>query len=121
MIAKYVQQGETMDYKAAKALHYGDVVNLGTRIGIAANDIPAGAVGSVRVCGVFELPFKAGESAAELPAGTALFWDAEAKAVTADKPVAEATEGTAADIIPAGYAFEAVAKGAEKALVKLLG
>ena len=68
MIAKYVQQGETMDYVAAKPINYGDVVNLGSRIGISGNAAPAGVACAVHVCGVFELPL-ADDEAADVAVG----------------------------------------------------
>ena len=42
MKAIYVQQGAALDYTAAEDVKNGAVVSLGTRIGIAAGDIPAG-------------------------------------------------------------------------------
>lgn len=116
MIAKYVQPGEVMDYVATKAVALGDVVNLSSRIGIAANNINAGEVGAVQVCGVFELPRDSGEGAVDIACGTALYWDMTNKAITATVPEAEAT-----DKLPAGYAFAAAAKSASTVLVKLLG
>lgn len=122
MIAKYVQQGETMDYVATAALDYGDVVNLGSRIGIAGNAAPAGATCAVHVCGVFELPLAADE-AADVAAGTALYWDAAKQAVTATAPTADENAAKSAETqkIPAGYAFAPAVKNAGRVLVKLLG
>lgn len=115
MIAKYVQPGEIMDYPAAENIALGDVVNLGSRIGVAANNIAAGEVGSVQMCGVFELPLGGGE-AADIAPGAALYWDTANKVITATAPAAKAT-----DKIPAGYAFAAAAKSIPTVLVKLLG
>lgn len=116
MIAKYVQPGEVMDYPTNEALRLGDVVNLGSRIGIAANDIAKGGVGAVQMCGVFELPKEDGDSAADISCGTAVYWDTTGKVITA-----AALEAKAADKIPAGYAFAAAAKADPTVLVKLLG
>lgn len=130
MIAKYVQQGETMDYVATAALDYGDVVNLGSRIGIAGNAAPAGATCAVHICGVFELPLAADE-AADVPVGAALYWDAAKQAITATAPAAvtdpknaetqAASETETAGKVPAGYAFTPAVKNAGRVLVKLLG
>ena len=56
MSAKYWQKGEAIDYTAAAKIAAGDVVNLATRIGVAAADIAAGETGAVYVTGVFEMP-----------------------------------------------------------------
>ncbi len=129
MIAKYVQQGETMDYVAAKPINYGDVVNLGSRIGIAGNAAPAGVACAVHVCGVFELPL-ADDEAADVAVGTALYWDEAKQVITAAALAAaestpkdaETQSGTEAETkIPAGYAFALAAKNSGRVLVKLLG
>ena len=39
MKATYYQRGETLDYTATKKLEAGDVVSLGSRIGVAAANI----------------------------------------------------------------------------------
>lgn len=53
----YVQRGETIDYKnsTVTAIATNDVVALTNRIGVAATDIPVGAIGAVHVSGVFDL------------------------------------------------------------------
>ena len=48
MKAIYWQKGEALDYTAAEAVANGSVVSLGTRVGIAAGDIPAGGIGVVQ-------------------------------------------------------------------------
>ncbi len=129
MIAKYVQQGETMDYVAAKPINYGDVVNLGSRIGISGNAAPAGVACAVHVCGVFELPL-ADDEAADVAVGTALYWDEAKQVITATALAAaestpkgaETQSGTEVGTkIPAGYAFASAAKNSGRVLVKLLG
>jgi len=42
MTAKYWQKGEVLDYKASAAVKNGEVVSLGTRIGVV-NDHGAGS------------------------------------------------------------------------------
>ena len=56
MTAKYWQKGEVLDYKASISVKNGDVVSLGTRIGVAGEDIPQGETGHLHVVGVFEMP-----------------------------------------------------------------
>lgn len=122
MIAKYIQPGEIMEYKCAEALKFGDVVNLGSRIGVAANNIAAGEVGSVAVVGVFDLPKETGEGAADIPCGTAVYWDPDNEVITATAPVAPANgQAAAATKIPAGYAWANADKSDNRILVKLQG
>ncbi|MEK4713467.1 DUF2190 family protein [Sporosarcina sp. FSL K6-5500] len=56
--ANYVQRGEVIDYKniTLAEIAPNDVVVLTSRIGVAATDIPVGAVGGVNVIGVFDVP-----------------------------------------------------------------
>lgn len=55
MNAKFWQKGEVLDYKASAAVSNGEVVSLGTRIGVAGDNIAAGATGPLHVVGVFEM------------------------------------------------------------------
>lgn len=110
MIAKYWQRGETIDYTASAAVAAGDVVNLATRIGVAAADIAAGETGAVHVTGVFEMP-KAAET---ITVGQALYW------VVADENISTAA-GTEPANIPAGWAVAAAESADTTVLVKLLG
>ncbi|MCI8573976.1 MAG: DUF2190 family protein [Oscillibacter sp.] len=107
MKAIYWQKGEALDYTAAEAVANGSVVSLGTRIGIAAGDIPAGGIGTVHVEGVFKLSKAAGTA---IDQGAAVYYDAESDVITI-------TEGG----IPAGYAVAPTAADDPVVLVKLLG
>ena len=105
MSAKYWQKGEAIDYTAAAKIAAGDVVNLATRIGVAAADIAAGETGAVHVTGVFEMPVTLGQ---------ALYW------VVADENISTAA-GTEPANIPAGWAVAAAESADTTVLVKLLG
>lgn len=107
MIAKYWQKGETLDYTATAAVSNGDVVDLATRIGVAGNNIPAGATGAVHVEGVFIMP----KGADAITLGAAVYWDATEEQITT----------TAEGHTPAGYAAAPADAGAATVLVKLLG
>ena len=107
MKAKYWQKGETLDYTPVKAVENGAVVNLSTRIGIAASDIAAGEQGSVHVVGVFEMA----KDGKEIAMGAAVYYNEANDLVTA----------TADGAIPAGYAVKAAAAADTSVLVKLLG
>ena len=55
-MATYIQKGSTINYtnSGETKITAGTVVSLTNRIGIAAGDIAAGAVGALAVQGVFE-------------------------------------------------------------------
>lgn len=108
MKAIYVQQGAALDYTAAEDVKNGAVVSLGTRIGIAAGNIPAGSSGTVHVEGVYRLAKASGEA---LTMGAAVYYSAESDSITA----------TAEGGVPAGYAAAPAAANDGTVLVKLLG
>ena len=108
MKATYYQRGETLDYTAAKKLEAGDVVSLGSRIGVAAANIGAGEQGAVHVVGVFAM---AKANTEEIKQGAAVYYDAAAEAITT----------TADGNTPAGYAAADAVTTATSVLVKLLG
>lgn len=85
-MASYVQKGDVLDYTPAAAVAAGDVVVIGTLVGVAPRPIAANALGSLAVEGVFALPCATGATGAQ---GSAINW------VTASG-VAHATTGTAA-------------------------
>ena len=99
MIANYQQPGSAIDYPngTGSAIAAGQVVSLTTRIGVAGTDIPASAVGSLYVKGVFAMP-KADSTAIAI--GAAVYYDASADNITT----------TAESNIPAGWAIAAAAK-----------
>ena len=108
MTAKYWQKGEVLDYKASAAVKNGEVVSLGTRIGVAGEDIAAGETGHLHVVGVFEMP-KAASTAIAM--GAAVYYDASAGNITT----------TSSSNVPAGYAAAAAGANDTTVLVKLLG
>lgn len=57
-MSQYIQNGIVIDYTnpTAEKISYGDIVTLGTRVGIAAEDIETGSTGGIKVEGVFEVP-----------------------------------------------------------------
>jgi Uncharacterized conserved protein len=78
MYARYVQKGESIDYRPAAAVAAGDIVVQDNLVGIARLDIAADMLGSLAVVGVFEAPKAAGAIAA----GAAVYWDVTNHAVT---------------------------------------
>lgn len=98
MTAKYWQAGEVLDYTPSdNAVANGEVVSLGTRIGVAGADIAKGATGPLYVEGVFYMDKASGA----VTMGAAMYYDVANKKITT---VASTGEGSAkVDNIPGGY------------------
>lgn len=107
MTTKYVQKGANIDYtnSGETAIAAGDIVNLTTRIGVAATDIAVGGVGTVAVVGVFAAPKATGA----VTVGAALYYDPTNKNLTT----------TATSNVPAGWAIAAAAANDTEVLVKI--
>lgn len=74
----YVQRGDTLDVTAAAAVASGDVVIVGSIIGIANVDAAIGETFALDVVGVFTLPKT---SALAISVGDVLYYDAANKVV----------------------------------------
>lgn len=108
MKATYWQKGEVLDFTPTEDVENGQVIPVGSRVGIAATDIAAGTPGHLYVVGVFEMDKTEGEA---ITLGTPVYYDATADAITA-------TQGSNT---PAGYAAADASEEAAVVLVKLLG
>lgn len=106
----YFQKGESLDYTntGSAKIGFGDVIVIGSHIGIAGDDIAAGETGAVHVTGVFMLP-KADSGA--IAVGTDVKWD-NANGVAA-------AAGSGDTVI--GYAAAAAAAADTSVFVKLNG
>lgn len=105
--ANYIQRGESIDYlnTTEELIPAGAVVLLGSRIGVAGGEIPAGSVGALHMEGVFEIQKKAGVA---LAAGDEIvFTNEDGVDKAADKSM--------------GYAVRASGSDEATATVKLLG
>lgn len=85
-MASYVQKGDVLDHTPAAAVAAGEVVVIGSLIGVAPRPIAANALGSLAVKGVYEMPVATGATGAQ---GSAINW-------YATSGVAHASTGTAA-------------------------
>ena len=81
MLARFVQKGESIDYRPDTPVAAGDVVVQDNLVGIARLDIPAGTLGSLAVVGVFDIA----KDSSAVAAGNAVYWDADAKKATTAK------------------------------------
>jgi len=73
--ARFIHDGDAMDYTPSVAISAGDVVVQGDLIGIAKLDIAAGQLGTLAVTGVFDLPKPTG-AGTDIAAGAKLWWNA---------------------------------------------
>jgi predicted RecA/RadA family phage recombinase len=108
MATNFIASGEILQYTAGSDIDSGDVVVMGSLVGVALTDIASGSSGSVQVEGVFSLPKK---SADTLTLGEKVYWDA----VTNGGEITE----TATSNTFAGYVYEAAAASTTSVKVKL--
>jgi predicted RecA/RadA family phage recombinase len=85
-MASYVQKGDVLDYTPAAAVAAGDVVVIGSLVGVAPVAIAANAMGSLSIEGVYSMPCATGATGAQ---GDAIKW-------VAASGVADAATGVAA-------------------------
>ncbi len=107
-MSKFIQNGNTIDYtnSGASKISYGDIVTLGVRVGVAAEDIAVGATGGVNLVGVYEVPAITTEA---FVVGDVLYLDATGKATK--------TKGSLTVTI--GMAVEAKVTAGAVALVRI--
>ena len=53
--ARYVQRGESIDYIPEADVAAGDIIKVGSLVGVAKLDIKAGELGALAVVGVYEI------------------------------------------------------------------
>ncbi len=79
--AKFVHEGEAIDYTPGADVLTGAVVVQAELVGVAQGPIKANQLGSLAVSGVFDFP-KALGAGSGMPAGTNAYWDAGAQNAT---------------------------------------
>jgi len=72
--AKFIHDGNAIDYTPAAAVSAGDVVVQADLVGVAKLDIAADALGALAVVGVFDFPKATGAGTA-IAAGANCYWD----------------------------------------------
>lgn len=70
-MASYVAGDELFDYTPGSAVAAGDVVVIGSMIGVAPRAIAANALGALAVEGIWEMPVATGATGAQ---GSAINW-----------------------------------------------
>lgn len=73
MTTRFVQPGKVLDYaNGGTPRASGDVLVVGTKVGVALAAIPANTIGSVQICGVFTVPKLSSDTPAQ---GALVYWD----------------------------------------------
>lgn len=72
MTTKFVMSGEVIDHTAQATVSSGQVLLIGSRIGVALSACAAGQVVAVRVLGIFTIAKLSTDAVAQ---GAALYWD----------------------------------------------
>lgn len=55
MKARYIQRGDFIDYTSTSDIAAGDIVKVGSLVGVAKLDIKAGELGTIALVGVYEV------------------------------------------------------------------
>ena len=97
MKAKYVQRGDSVDFRPDADMEAGEIVRLGNLIGITKIPIQAGALGAVSVTGVFDVVKPSGIT---FFIGESVYWaNGSASKTGTFLGMAIAPAGTAADTV----------------------
>ncbi len=73
-MARFIHNGDSIDYTPSVAVTAGDVVVQGELLGVAKLDIAADALGALAVTGVFEFAKATGAGSA-ITVGANVYWD----------------------------------------------
>ena len=124
--ATYYQRGESIDYvnSGDTKITTGTILLFGSRLAVAACDIPAGGVGSIFVDGVFEMPKEYAASDKALTAGQNVQWDNSNSYIKAAVAQVVGTGGDAGKVTTEaspvhGFVVAAAASADQTVLVKI--
>jgi predicted RecA/RadA family phage recombinase len=80
MSNRFIQPGKVLDYQnGSTARVSGEVVVIGTKVGICQTAIAANAIGAVMICGVHRLPKVSANTMAQ---GALVYWNSTDSAMT---------------------------------------
>ncbi|NRA40482.1 MAG: DUF2190 family protein [Planctomycetes bacterium] len=81
MDARYISSGQTIEHTPGSDIALGDVVVLGTQVGVANRQIATGQLGVINVKGIHQVTKNTAEAIA---IGTKVYWDDSNKEVVTD-------------------------------------
>lgn len=110
----YKQDGDRLRFTAGATTTSGQVVRVGTILGVATTDVANGAVGELATEGVFSVPKVSG---AVIAAGETLTWDASAAAFDDNAATPATGDVTGA----AAVAWQAAGNGVTSLEVRFTG
>jgi predicted RecA/RadA family phage recombinase len=114
MAKNFIQPGKSIDHTAAAVTDSGDVVVIGSLVGVALTDATIGQTVAVGLEGVFEVP----AAAAAITAGAPVYWDADGDPYGGTAGSGAAT-ATATDNVKMGHAVATKALNGPTVPVKL--
>ncbi len=115
MAKNYIQKGEVMPWTVTgAAITSGQVVVLGSVIGISLGDYAVGDVAEIALCGVFEVPKATGA----ITQGAPVYWDADGNPAGTTAGTGAATTTSDGNKL-AGYAFAAAGSNDTTAIILL--
>jgi predicted RecA/RadA family phage recombinase len=108
MAKNFIQEGRVIPFTAGADVDSGQVIVLGSLVGISLTHVEDGSVGQLAVEGVFDVP----AATAEITVGAAVYWDADGNPVggTAGSGAATATD-TANTLMGLAIAAKSAALG----------
>lgn len=106
MVARYVQRGESIDFTPEADVAAGDVVKVGSLVGVAKLDVRAGELGALALVGVYEVA----TGGAEVAAG---------EAVSVDLATGRVAAAGAAGAVKIGHAVAAAKASDASVCVRL--
>ena len=96
MGATFIHRGDAIDYRPATDVTAGDVVQLNDLVGVAKVDIPANALGSLHLVGVFSFPKNTG-AGEDIAMGARLYWGPTGQVVLKTQTATEVELGRAVE------------------------
>ena len=106
MKARYIQRGDSIDFTPSADVAAGDIVKLGSLVGVSKLDIRAGELGALALVGVYEIATN----------GTAI---AAGAVVSVDPGTGKVCDPGAAGAVKFGHAIGAAAATDTLVLVRL--
>jgi predicted RecA/RadA family phage recombinase len=114
MAKNYVQEGKVIPFTAAADIASGQVVVVGTLVGVSMTDVTAGAIGQLAITGVWDIS----AATAEIEQWAPVYWDADGNPVGGIAGTGAAT-ATSSSNTPIGIAVagKAAAGGTVRVLL----
>lgn len=114
MAKNYIQEDRVIPFTASADIVSGQVVVVGSLVGVSMTDVANGAAGQMAIEGVYDIP----AATAEITVGAAVYWDADGNPVGGTTGSGAATATDTANTLM-GHAIAAKAATVGTVRVKL--